>query len=324
MLVYRPAIYEHAAALIGRTIADVTADAGLLAEAHAAAAARYNLTHVVVGTDIYGTDAAAWSSATGKPPPADLATLAEAELPPFPAGNQPNILRAAAALRRDLPASVQVRVPVTGPFSLAAQVVGFEGLLMGLLDDPAAAERALDRLAGAIEHYVRQAPPGCGVTLFESAASPPLVRPESFRRLVLPRLARLMAAARRAGRCDVDDNETLDPRCRPELILGGATAPILPLLLKLNPALVVCDPASDAADFLARCREAGVELRVNLEPRLRLPEFRVEAHHRLEGLARLARGQSPLYVATSVVPFDANPQSVLDFGELVKQVNEAV
>lgn len=324
MLVYRPAIYEHSAAMIGRTIAAVAADADLLAEAHAAAAARYRLTHVVVGMDIYGTDAAAWRAATGKPAPVDLATLADTPLPPFPAGGQTNVLRAAAALRRDLPASVQVRVPVTGPFSLAAQVVGFEGLLMGLLDEPATAQRALDRLAEAIEHYIRRVPPGCGVTLFESAASPPLVRPEDFRRLVLPRLARLMAAARRLGRCDGDEDAVLAPGCRAELILGGATGPILPLLLKLNPALVVCDPANDAADFLARCRQAGVDLRVNLESRLRLAEFRVEAHHRLESLARLARGQSPLYVATGVVPFDADPQSVVEFGQLVEQVNEAV
>ena len=108
------------------------------------------------------------------------------------------------------------------------------------------------------------------------------------------------------------------------MILGGHTQPILPLLLKLNPALVIADPPNDPAVFLAQCRSAGVDLRINLEPRLRLPEHRIEAHHRLEALARMARGDAPLYVATGVVPLDADPQSVLDFSELVEQVNQAV
>lgn len=349
MLVHRPAIYEHAAALIGCQPAQAVRDIDLLAKAHLAAAQRYSLNHVVVGMDIYGCDADAWFQAAGLPrdpqsPQPTLADVASAvdrsmgilpmsESPSvpgspdtgrmpvplkMPAGGQQCIIQAAARLRAELPGSVQVRIPVTGPFSIAAQIVGFEGLLLGLLDDPAAAEAALDRLAEGIEDYVRAAgaalPPGCGVTFFESAASPPLVRPADFQRLVLPRLARLMAVARRAGESPLP----------PELILGGPTAPILPLLLKLNPALVLCDPPNDPAIYLARCREAGVALRVNIEPRLRLPEHRIEAHQRLEALARIARGDEPLYVATGVIPFDADPQTVLDFTDLVEQVNQAV
>ncbi|MDD4889248.1 MAG: uroporphyrinogen decarboxylase family protein [Phycisphaerae bacterium] len=314
MLVHRPAIYEHAAALVGLLPRQAAGDATLLFQAHLAAATRYSLTHVVPGMDIYGCDADAWSAASSRPAPATLRELADSPLTPFPVGDQVNVLSAAGQLRAALPADVQVRVPVTGPFSLAAQVVGFEGMLMGLLDDAPAVEAALDRLAGAIEHYVHATgPTGCGVTFFESAASPPLVRPAMFERLVMPRLAKLMAAARRAGA----------DRRQPELIMGGATAPILPLLLKLNPALVVCDPANDPADFLAKCRAASVAMRVNLEPRLRLPEHRIEAHHKLETLARLARGDEPLFVATSITPFDADPQTVLDFTELVEQVNAA-
>lgn len=308
MLVHRPAIYEHAAALIGLSPEQAIADAALLARAHRAAIERYRLTHVVPGMDIYGTDSQAWRVGAANAAPRTLRELADTPTALLPAGFQPNVLAAAADLRRTLPAEVQVRVPITGPFSLAAQLLGFDELLMGMLDDPSSAEAAMDRLTDAIAGYIRAVgPTGCGVTIFESAASPPLVRPSVFEQLVLPRLARLVATS----------------PSRPEIVMGGATRPILPMLLTLNPALVVCDPANDPAEFLAACRAAGVALRVNIEPRFRLPEHRIEAHQRLENLARLARGREPLFVATSIIPVDADSQTVLGFTDLVEQVNEA-
>lgn len=307
MLIYRPAVYDHAAWLIGQSPARAMGDASLLFEAHLAAQKRYSLSHVVVATDIYGGDSAGWSAAAGRGDPESLADLATCPVV-FPAGPQEVIISAAARLRRELPACVQVCVPVTGPFSLAAQLLGFEPLLMGLIDTPQQVEQALDRLLSAQIEYIRAATGiGCPVTFFESAASPPLVRPAAFRAIVQPRLAALMSAARLAG--------------APELILGGATAPILPLLLELSPALLICDPGNNVSDFLLRCREADVDLRANLEPNLCLRQHRVEAHRRLENLARLAPGDQPLYVATGVTPYDADPEDISSFAELVRQLN---
>lgn len=318
MLIHRPAVYEHAAALIGCRPDEAMADAGLLYRAHQTAQQRYDLRHVVVALDIYGADCAAVASAAGRnlDDPAYLADLAATPADAFPAGPQQNILAAAGRLRHELDGAVVVQVPVTAGFSLAAKLAGFETVLMGLLDDPSAVDGALDAMTDAQARYIQAvAETGCGVTIYESAASPPLVRPDDFRSLVLPRLARLADAARQAtGR-------------PPELIMGGATAPVIGDLLALSPSLVLCDELDKAGEFLAAARAVGVDLRVNLPANHLLPDHRVTAHHELEQLGRLTRGgpdAPPLYVATGVIPFDADPGHVAAFSEIVEQINQAV
>ncbi|MCG3177872.1 MAG: hypothetical protein BIFFINMI_00194 [Phycisphaerae bacterium] len=310
MLVHRPAVYEHAAALIGRLPAEVFADADLLVEAHQAAHERYGLSHVVVATDIYGADVTALSGELD----GRLTLEQAAALDPgrFPAGPQRNILSAARRLAERIGQAVTVQVPVVGPLSLATQLAGFETVLMTLIDGPERVAAALDRLAEVQCHYIARVPAGCGVTIFESAAAPPLVPPRDFERLAAGRLEAMMDQARAVtGRAA-------------ELIMGGHTEKILPHLLALSPALLICDPVNDARRFLADCRAAGADLRVNLPANYLLPDHRIEAHQALENLARLARGEAALYVATGVVPFDARTDDVNAFSDLVAQVNEAV
>ncbi len=61
------AVYEHAAALIGKTPVQVCRDAELLFQAHAEAFRVYDHAPVVVGIDIYNLEAEAYGATRDEP-----------------------------------------------------------------------------------------------------------------------------------------------------------------------------------------------------------------------------------------------------------------
>ena len=62
-----PSVYEHAAAVIGRTPWDVSRDAELLFAAHAAAYRLYRHTPIMPGIDIYNLEAEAYGGVVRQP-----------------------------------------------------------------------------------------------------------------------------------------------------------------------------------------------------------------------------------------------------------------
>ena len=64
---FEPAIYEHAAKLIGKTPWEVSRSGALIVEGHVAAFETYCHTPVVVGIDIYNLEAEAFGSVIAEP-----------------------------------------------------------------------------------------------------------------------------------------------------------------------------------------------------------------------------------------------------------------
>jgi DNA-binding LacI/PurR family transcriptional regulator len=64
---FEPAIYEHAAKLIGKTPREVSRSKDLIVQGHKAAFERYHHTPVVVGIDIYNLEAEAFGSVIAEP-----------------------------------------------------------------------------------------------------------------------------------------------------------------------------------------------------------------------------------------------------------------
>lgn len=152
-----PGIYEHAAAIIGRSPWEVSRSADLLAAAHVAAWRRYGQRLVVVGIDVYNVEAEALGAIVPKPSGHGVPALAShplqdmeelAELPPFDpsAGRWPTVIEAALRLA-DACRGAEVLVPLCGPMALAQGLLGMENLLMGLHEDAEAAAGALAALA---------------------------------------------------------------------------------------------------------------------------------------------------------------------------------
>ena len=175
-----PAVYEHAAALIGRTPWEVSRDENLFVEAHAAAYRRYGHRPVVVGIDIYNLEAEALGGRIDPPegrgipaisrPPCDgldaVNGLPVEELPSL--GRIPMMIRAARRLADRFP-EADVRVPVSGPFSLLGALAGLESAVVRCALAPESVREALRQLRLGLKAFIAAAcEAGVGVTIFES------------------------------------------------------------------------------------------------------------------------------------------------------------
>lgn len=309
---FSPAIYEHAAALLGRRPWDVSRDGNLLFAGHAAAYRRYGHAPVVVGVDIYNLEAEAYGARVAEPEGNGIPAITEhplddvariGALPPFPVagGRIPLVLATARRLKTECPAA-DVRVPVAGPFSVAANLVGFDTLLIASLTEPATTRAALQHLARGQADFCRAIrAAGLGIALFESAAAPPLLSPDLFRDVPLPPLRWLLA--------EVGALLGAPAPC----IMGGDTTPILPDLLGTGTRYVIC-PApgeTDQTAFMAIMRRhPEVTVRINMAPEITArgdwPEVRAE----IDRIAALVQDRPNTCLGTGALPFETPPELV--------------
>ena len=319
---FEPAVYEHAAKLIGKTAWEVSRDEDLLARAHAAAHALYGHRVVVVGIDIYNLEAEAYGGAVARPEGDAIPAIAKhpaqdaagiLALPSFDpaaaaAGRIPAFLRAAARLRGLLPGA-DIRIPVSGPFSLASNLIGLENLLCDCMTDPALVSEALQKLADDQLRFCRAiSAAGAGIALFESAASPPLVPPALFRELVLPALSRLTAST--GASC----------------IIGGDTLPIIEDIIAAGARYVICPgPAeTDQSAFMrALARHPQITVRVNMNPAVFCNADPAPALAEARRAAAIAAererqcGRARVCVGSGVLPYEAVPETVLRVKDLL-------
>lgn len=304
-----PVIYEHAARCHGLTPWAASRSAVAMADAHLAAWRLYRHAPVTLGIDLYNPEPEAFGAvvdiarggevpAIRRPPfaVADLVRLPE--LAPASAGRLPLILAAASRLRAGLPPGHPVAVPAQGPFSCAVGLVGLEALMLAAQEEPDAVAAGLDRLAQALEPWLAAiAAAGAAITVFDSAAAPPLLSPRLFRRIALPPLRRFCAAATRlAGR-------------PPFLVMGGDIAAIAGDLATCGCGGLVVPAETDQGRCLA-----ALAAHPQLAVRLNLPVSAVLAGPGPSWDAALARatalaGQRPgCTLGTGVLPWDVEPQ----------------
>jgi len=316
-----PSVYEHAAALIGRSPWDVSRDAELLFAAHAEAYRVYRHTPIMPGIDIYNLEAEAYGATVENPrgfgiPAINrpvLRSVAELRglrpLDPRRDGRIPMQIEVAARLARAFP-ETQVRVPVSGPFSIASNLVGFESLLMDVAtcpDDVAAA--LLHLVAGQVafaEEIQRQ---GVDVAFFESAACPPLLSPAMFRRVELPALKAILT-----GMAEVLGHPV-------PCIIGGDTTPILDAMLETGTGYVVAPCETDQEAFLRKIWDrTEIRVRVNGSAEIisRGPWERIRAD--ADRILRLVRGRPNVCLGTGALPYETPPQNVLRLREYVRDL----
>ncbi len=308
---FTPVVYEHAAKFIGRRPWEVSRSADLLVEAHAAAYAVYGHAPVVAGIDVYNVEAEAYGAMVGASREnevpsvvgqlcrgaADICTL---EWPDAAgSGRFPMIMEAAERLKEECPGA-EVRIPLSGPFSIACAMVGFQGILTEVLTNPEAVVAALHHLAGGQLEVCRTfASRGFRVMFFDSAASPPIIAADSFESLVYPALHELIAGVRSLT------NES------PPLILGGDTTGILEGLLRTGTEYVICPAETDREAFMEIMKKyPSVTVRLNTPARLFASDDREALRTELVYLAKLAGGRPATVLGSGVLPFDADPSMV--------------
>jgi len=306
-----PSVYEHAARFIGRTPWEVSRDGELLFEAHAEAYRYYRQTPIMPGIDIYNLEPEAYGAVVERPIGENIpaigrhifdSTRALLALPPLHPGRDGRIpmqIAAARRLRETFP-EADIRVPVSGPFSIASNLVGFDALLYEAAVEPDAVAGALLHLVdgqAAFADAIKEA--GVDVAFFESAACPPMLSPELFRRVELPALKEVMCRIARIVGHPVP------------CIIGGNTEPIVEIMLETGTGYLVCPFETNQPKFLAKVRNrTDVRIRVNGDLRVIAagPWDCIKAD--ADRLLSLVQGRPNVCLGTGALPYETNPENV--------------
>jgi uroporphyrinogen decarboxylase len=318
-----PSIYEHAPAVIGRSPWDVSRDAELLFEAHAAAYRLYRHRPIMPGIDIYNLEAEAYGGVVQNPGGHGIPAITRPiftsagqllRLPPLDPrrdGRIPMQIGVAARLAREFP-EAEVRLPISGPFSIASSLVGFENLLCDVANDPETVAAALlhlvDGQVAFAEEVMRQ---GVDAAFFESAACPPLLSPAMFRRVELPALKSIM------GRMATVLGHPVP------CIIGGNTTPILEAMLETGTQYVIAPAEADQAAFLQTIwdrREIRVRVNMVADVVARGPWERIRAE--ADRVLRLVAGRPNVCLGTGALPYETRPEDVLRLREYVAAVDQ--
>jgi uroporphyrinogen decarboxylase len=308
-----PAVYEHKAALIGTTPSRLARDPALLERAMLREAELYRADLVVVGCDVYNVEAEAagcevkFSDSNDVPsitarvlsPGDDLSRLRTPD--PEKDGRMPVFLEAGRRIAAALGREIVVRGALSAPFSLAAELVGAERLLVALIDDPGWVARLLDRASGIVMAYGRAFNErGLGVILFDSHAAPPLVPPRIYAEIVLPPTASVISFFRG------DLGMPLVP-----YIMGGDTGRLLDLILATGANNILCDFKADLSSFVSKLSGKRILLRANIDPRFLLAASPAEIRVRTREVLAVGRRHPGFLLGTGILPYDIDPAKVI-------------
>jgi uroporphyrinogen decarboxylase len=313
-----PSIYEHAARVIGKSPWEVSRDVGLLSKAHIEAYRLYQHRPIVAGIDIYNLEAEAYGSvvdkAAGNAIPAILdypfsSTKELLSLEPFDpktAGRIPMVIEAAKRVS-DKCRDADVRIPLSGPFSLAANLIGFESLLCEIHLNPDLVAEALRYLvAGQVEFCKEVVRNGLDIAFFESSATPPLLSPQQFRQIELEALKEIM-------------QKTAEVVGHPvPCIIGGDTLPILDCILETGTGYVCCPAKTNQKKFMEKMRDyLEIMVRINMDARAITSKNFDDIEKEVDRIMALADNRPNVCIGTGCMPFEADPEVVLKTKEYI-------
>ncbi|MCY3018991.1 MAG: hypothetical protein NTW87_08185 [Planctomycetota bacterium] len=322
-----PSIYEHGARVLAKTPAAVARSAALMADAALASFETYSHDLVTVGIDIYNIEAEAFGCQVSEGdgasipgiishPLAAQSALEPAVLPvPQPgSSNRLGLLAdAARVVASRIGHEVWVNACMGGPFSQAVELRGFEKLIMDMLEAPARVHALLEKTTAlSLEQARRLSDAGCGVNIFESWATIPLITPEMFGTYVVPYNKRIIAMIRGSYRTPP-----------PSVIMGGNTARLMDCFIECGTSLVVADYNTDF-EFM-RAKTAGHEMIVRgcADPKLieRADWPRIEEV--VATLAAKARGMRNFVWGCGAVSYNTAPADLLRFKKVCAAAERA-
>jgi uroporphyrinogen decarboxylase len=314
-----PSVYEHAARVIGKDPWEVSRNSRLLSKAHIEAFRLYNHCPVVVGIDIYNLEAEAYGAIVDSPAgfgvPAIVrypySTVKELiSLKPFNPktdGRIPMVIEAAGRVADECPGA-DVRVPLSGPFSLATNLVGFENLLCEIHTGPDLVADALEHLvAGQVEFCKEVVRQDLDIAFFESAAVPPLLSPDNFRDIELGALKMIM-----------EETSVIVGHPVP-CIIGGDTAPILDSILETGTGYICCPAKTDQKIFMEIMRaHPEVMVRINMDPGPMTAKNFGVLEKEVDRVFELANNREKVCIGTGCLPFETDPEAVLKTKEYIQ------
>ena len=314
-----PSIYEHAAKIIDETPWRASRDAELLYKAHAEAYKVYRHAPIMPGIDIYNLEPEAYGAVLEEPSYSAIPAVRNhpishiddiLQLKPLDAkkdGRIPMQIEVGRRLGQTFPEAI-VRVPISGPFSIASNLMGFDRLMLAVVDTP-------DKVAAALMHLVegqlsfargvKEA--GVDITFFESAACPPMLSPKLFRSIELPALKKLLGGMR----------EIIG---RPiPCVIGGNTTPIVEAMLETGTNYLVCPFETTQDAFLKKVEQRlDVQIRINADLRIIASGTREQIRVEADRVLTLCRKRPNSCPGTGALPYETNPENVLYMMDYVR------
>ncbi len=319
-ILFCPAIYEHKAKLIDKSVSEAAQDADLLAEAVFAEYEIYRPDILTVGIDIYNIEAQASGSIVEFPilnssvPTitdhilSDISEIDKLKVVDVTiAGRMPIITKAVSKVQQKLGNEVLVRGAVSGPFSMAANLVGVEQLLIAQVMQPDEFNKLLDYCASVIVDFGKTfINCGASVCLFDSQASPPFVSPQAFSELILHRLKRIAIEFKNARAKGT------------ELVIGGQTDQIAEFMRSSSFDIVLSDFSASFESFQSHPSECVAPLiRRNISPILIQNGPHEELCQQITETLKLANEFNNVIIGTGVLAYDSTVENVLNIKNMI-------
>jgi uroporphyrinogen decarboxylase len=208
-------------------------------------------------------------------------------------------LEATRQVMRELGDDVWVRGALSGPFSLALNLVGTD-FFMCCITDPDQVKRILRYCTDIIKAFGKAyIDVGADVILFDSAASPDMLSPKMFADFVQPYLTELVGYLNGQGVENVP------------LIIGGNTTRIIGPLIDTGANNLLCDFTADWEAWSGQCREHKRALRRNIDPGVLQKASPVEVFDLSREIIVAGADLPGFIMGTAVVPYGTPTENLL-------------
>lgn len=318
---FTPAIYEHAAALINKTPWKVSRNSDLLFEAHCKAYETYKHTPVIIGIDIYNLEAEAYGCVINEPGRDGIPAITNhicptildlSKLPTFNPktdGRISMMIEVAKKIKDKYP-EADVRIPLSGPFSIASNLAGFQNLLFAVALEPENTIKGLDNLIeGQLVFCEAIKNAGLDIAFFESAAAPPLLSPDLFRDIALPALKTMIEKT----------SEILGHSV--PCIIGGNTEPVLDYILETGTSYVIAPSETDQKAFMEKIWDkTDVRVRINMKTEVFVQDSWDLIKNEVDRILSIIKGRDNVCIGSGTLPFEANPKYVLQISEYLSSL----
>jgi len=316
---FEPAIYEHKAFLIGKTPSEVAQSEKLLLQSLRKEHEIYGADFLVVGLDVYNVEAEALGCRVRFFDNTDVPAISEPilespeeverlKLPnPETDGRMPLFLSAAEKVAGELGQDVVIRGALSGPFSLASELLGMEKLLIETFSNPESVTKLLDFATDVLLAYADAfLDRGVGVVSFDSRCAPPLISPDMYQETVFPFHRKLMMHLKERG------------EAVRALIIGGDTLPLNPFLKNTGANILLADFTVDLEEAFRTVADSNVVLRANLDPFVLSQGSPEEIEAAARKVVAAGRRHRRFMMGTGIVPFDTPPENVQIVKKIVK------
>jgi uroporphyrinogen decarboxylase len=318
-----PAIYEHKGALVGKSPSEVCRNAEYLYSGLVKELEVYNPDMLVIGIDVYNVEAEALgcnvvyfddsNDVPGIVAPliADASELGKLGIPdPDRDGRMPVYLEVAGRLYREIGAEVILRGAVTGPYSMAAELIGAEKWVILTVEEPEQARAVIEFCARVTVEFGKAfLKRGVEPILFDSRATPTLASPRIVKQLVLPVYRDYVLPELKAA----------GGRFLP-LIIGGNTTSIIDDLIATGASQFLCDRPASLEKYREKCLAAGVPFRANVDALLvnRGPASTVR--RQAMEILKDCKDQPGFLLGCGVVAYDGNAEHVHAISQAIADV----